>query len=161
MTAALFDLPDPPPKGWSVNRLATELRLDRRTVTGRLAASAVEPIGEDRGDPIYSLADAARACFEAPTLGGMAELQQRKLAAQTEAAELALQAQRGELVPADAVRQAARANGLIEREALQNWPARAGPILASEFGNDAVRFTAALERAIREYMQERADADGA
>ena len=149
---ALFSLP---PRGWSINRLATELRLDRRTVTNRL--QGVTPSGETGDGPVYSLADAARACFGAPGLTNLEELQRRKLEAQTEAAEMDLRRRRGELVSADDVRQVATTNGRIERSALTNWPARIGPLLADEFALDAVRLTAALEREVRRYLEERAN----
>jgi len=156
--ATLFHMPEPGPKGRSINWLAKELALDRRTVERRLREAGVQPIGEVAGDAVYSLADAARACFAAPAATGMAELHRRQLAAKTEAAELDVKAKRGELVPAEAVRQAARASGTIEREAWTNWPARIGPVLAAEFNIDIVCFTAALERVVREQMEARADA---
>lgn len=156
--ATLFPLPEPGPQGWSINRLAVELDLDRRTIERRLRDAGVAAIGERAGDAVYSLASAARACFAAPSATGMAELARRKLAAQAEAAELDVKAKRADLVPAEAVRQAARARATVEREAWSNWPAQAGPILATEFNVDIVRFTAALERTVRDHMEARADA---
>lgn len=144
--------------GWSVNRLAQELRLDRRTVTNRLVT--VAPLSDGPAGPVYALADAARALFGQATLKEADELKRRLLAAQAETAELDLQRKRGELVEANAVRSAAMENARIEREALLSWPARVAPVLTAEFGTDQVAFTAALERELRRYMEERADDPG-
>lgn len=144
--------------GWSVNRLATELRLDRRTVTARLAD--VAPVGEGSSGPVYALADAARALFGFEGGGRKIDaLKARLLAAQAESAELDLAAKRGELVPANAVRAAAMDNARIEREALLLWPARVAAVLSAEFGADMAALATALEREIRTYMEERADDD--
>lgn len=147
--------------GWSVNRLATELRLDRRTVTARLAE--VAPVGDGANGPVYALADAARALFGDSEAGGggrsLNGLKARLLAAQAESAELDLAAKRGELVPANAVRAAAMDNARIEREAMLLWPARVAAALSAEFGVDMAALTTALEREIRTYMEERADDD--
>jgi hypothetical protein len=145
--------------GWSVNKLATELRLDRRTVTARLAD--VAPVGEGSSGPVYALADAARALFGGVEGGGrkIDALKERLLAAQAESAELDLAAKRGDLVSANDVRAAAMDNARIEREALLLWPARVAAVLSAEFGADMAALTTALEREIRTYMEERADDD--
>jgi hypothetical protein len=146
--------------GWSVNKLATELRLDRRTVTARLAD--VAPVGEGSSGPVYALADAARALFGGGEGGGgrkIDALKERLLAAQAESAELDLAAKRGDLVSANDVRAAAMDNARIEREALLLWPARVAAVLSAEFGADMAALTTALEREIRTYMEERADDD--
>lgn len=143
--------------GWSVNKLAAELRLDRRTVTARLAD--VAPVGEGQSGPVYALADAARAIFGEGGGRSLDTLKARLLAAQAESAELDLAAKRGELVSANDVRAAAMGNARIEREALLLWPARAAAVLSAEFGADMATLTTALEREIRIYMEERADDD--
>ncbi|MHA1537411.1 MAG: hypothetical protein ACTSUD_07635 [Alphaproteobacteria bacterium] len=142
--------------GWSVNRLAVDLRLDRRTVAKRL--HNVEPVGQGSKGPVYGLAEAARALFGQSELD---DLNRRILVAKAEAAELDLAAKRGEMVRADDVRRAAAAHALAEREALLNLPDRIAPVLAAELDTDQVRLTAALERQVRGYMESRAgDDDG-
>ena len=49
------------PKSWSINALATEFRLDRRTVARRLSQAGVAPAGNKAGAPTFRLSDAARA----------------------------------------------------------------------------------------------------
>ncbi len=144
--------------GWSVNRLASELKLDRRTVTNRLVT--VPPLRETAGGPVYALADAARALFGHATLSEAESLKRRLLAAQAKSAELDLQAKKGELISANDVRSAALENARVEREALTAWPARVAPILAAELGVDLAALTTALEREVRAYMEERANDPG-
>ena len=66
---------------WSVSALAREFGLDRRTVTERIRAANIHPIGTDRGNPVYAMADAARACFavEALHTGGGDDLDPERL----------------------------------------------------------------------------------
>lgn len=144
--------------GWSVNRLAAELKLDRRTVTNRLCD--VPPLSHGPSGPVYALADAARALFGQATLGQAEGLKLKLLAAQAESAELDLARKRGELVSAADVRDAAMENARIEREALLSWPARVAPVLAPDLGVDQVALTTALERVVRTFMEERANDDG-
>ncbi len=143
----------PRPRGWSVNRLAMELQVDRRTATKRLAN--VTPVEEGPDGPLYALADAARAIFGAPAVSEVEDLKRRLLQAQAERAEIDLAERRREVVAVEAVRRAAFANGRVERESWLNWPARVGPLLAAEFGLDVVTFTNALEREVRAHMEER------
>ena len=150
----------PPLAGWSVNRLARELRLDRRTIHKRILLHNLPPIAEGPKGPVYDLADAARAIFGQATLSELEDLNRRILQAKAEAAELDLSAKRGELVSANAVRKAAAANARMEREALVNWPDRAAPALAAELGIDQARLTAAIEREVRAFMEDRAKDDG-
>jgi hypothetical protein len=49
--------------GWSKNRLADELNVDRRTLDKRFRETNVAPIGKRAGHDIYRMADAARAVF--------------------------------------------------------------------------------------------------
>ena len=148
------------PEGWSVNRLARELRLDRRTISKRLALHKVPPVTRGPRGAVYDLADAARAIFGASALSKIEDLNRRILEAKAEVAELNLAAKRGELVSATDVRKAAAANAHMEREALINWPDRAAPALAAELGIDQARLTAAIEREVRAFMQDRAKDDG-
>ncbi len=152
--------PAPALPGWSVNRLARELRLDRRTIHKRITLHNVPPIAEGPKGALYDLADAARAIFGQATLSEVEGLNRRILQAKAEAAELDLSAKRGELVSAADVRKAAAANARMEREALVNWPDRAAPALAAELGIDQARLTAAIEREVRAFMEDRAKDDG-
>ncbi len=148
------------PAGWSVNRLARELRLDRRTIHKRMMIHNVPAIAEGPKGPVYDLADAARAIFGQATLTQIEDLNRRILEAKAELAELDLAAKRGELVSAAEVRKAATTNARMEREALTNWPDRAAPALAAELGIEQARLTAALEREVRAFMEDRAKDDG-
>lgn len=144
--------------GWSVNRLATELGLDRRTVTKRLVD--VAPLGDGPAGPVYTLADAVRAIFGQAPVKETDALKRRILAAQAEDAELDLERKRGGLVDANDVRHAAFENARIEREALLAWLARVAPSLAAEMGVDLAVAAAALDRELRAYMEGRADDAG-
>lgn len=55
--------------GWSISRLAEELRLDRRTVAKRLRDAGIPPAGKRNGSDVYQLADVALALL-APELAG-------------------------------------------------------------------------------------------
>jgi len=143
--------------GWSVNRLARELRLDRRTVSKRL--HNVEPIAEGAKGPLYDLADAARALFGATTQREVDELQRRMMQAKAEAAELELAEKRDQLVRRDQVEAAASSNARMEREALLNWPERAAPAFAAELGVDQANAVRVLEQELRIFMEERAADD--
>ena len=105
---------------WSVSALAREFGMDRRTVTERLRAADIQPIGTDRGNPVYALGDAARACFAGEVLGsGRAgddldperlQPKDRKDWYDGEKRRIELEQLRGELVTIDAYREeAARA----------------------------------------------------
>ncbi len=146
--------------GWSVNRLARELRLDRRTIHKRIMLHNVPAIAEGPKGALYDLADAARAIFGQATLSEVEGLNRRILQAKAEAAELDLAAKRGEMVNAADVRKAAAANARMERAALVNWPDRAAPALAAELGVDQAHLTAAIEREVRAFMEDRAKDDG-
>ncbi len=152
--------PAPALSGWSVNRLARELRLDRRTIHKRIMLHNVPPIAEGPKGALYDLADAARAIFGQATISEVENLNRRILQAKAEAAELDLAAKRGEMVNAADVRKAAAANARMERAALVNWPDRAAPALAAELGVDQAHLTAAIEREVRAFMEDRAKDDG-
>ncbi|KKM75661.1 hypothetical protein LCGC14_1388020, partial [marine sediment metagenome] len=94
------------------------------------------------------------------SLSEVEDLNRRLLQAKAAAAELDLAAKRGELVSAADVCKAAAANARMEREALLNWPDRAAPALAAELGIDQARLTAAIEREVRAFMEDRAEDDG-
>ncbi|MEM7222998.1 MAG: hypothetical protein AAF495_08485 [Pseudomonadota bacterium] len=140
-------------KGWSINALSIELKLDRRTVRKRLAV--VEPLSDGPKGPLYSLADAARALFGQPTLSQAEDLNHRILRNKLDASEIDLARKRGEFMPRKEVERTAANVAREEREAWLTWPARAAPILADEFAADQAELSRALEREIRAHMEER------
>lgn len=96
--------------GWSISRLADELRLDRRTVAKRLRDAGIAPSGKRNGSEVYQLADVALAIL-APELasgaGGGAVVDPRDLPPkerkdfyQSENERLKFETTTGALVPA-------------------------------------------------------------
>lgn len=146
------------PIGWSINRLAKELGMDRRTITKRL--QNVHPMGRNSNGPVYRLADAVRAIFEQPTASETDQLNARILRARAESAEIDLERTKDNLLVAKDVEKAAFDVARAEREVLHNWPDRVAPILAAEFGINQVGLATALEREIRIFMEERSDDAG-
>lgn len=138
---------------WSISALASGLGMDRRTITKRL--KGVEPAGTERKTPVYKLADAVRAIFDAPGAAEDDKNRSRLWAAQADRAELDLERIRGELLPRDEVERVAFEHGKIERVALEQWPARVGPALAGALGVDHGRLVAALEREVRQHLEGR------
>ena len=53
---------------WSVNKLASALNVDRRTISKRIAEAGIDPCGARQGHPVYLLSDVARVVFN-PSLG--------------------------------------------------------------------------------------------
>lgn len=93
-------------KGYSVNTLTRLLGVNRRTLLARL--EGVAPVKEGAREKLYRLSDAVQGFISHPLRGaevaGVGEYRGRKLAAETELAELKLQKQRGELVSSADVR---------------------------------------------------------
>ena len=140
-------------EGWSINRLAHELGLDRRTVTKRLAG--VAPLADTPQGPIYSLADAARAVFGHTTSAKQEELKTRILKTRAEDAEIKLAQARGELINRKDVERAAFTSARSEREALLLWPDRVAAVLAADLDVEQVRLATVLDREIRTFLEER------
>ena len=144
-------MPDPHPDEWTINRLAQELSLDRRTVTKRLAE--VPPARVHRKQRSWRLADAVRALFGHPTLVAEAELRHRSLIAATEKAELAVKVRRDELVDRAKARRAVFARARADRDMHMAWVMRTVPVIAAEIGVDEHKLFAALDAAMREHLQ--------
>ena len=89
---------------WSISKLARALGVDRRTLTDRIRDNQVQSVGEDRGHPVYALADAARVLHsKAGSYTGPQDLDQfpeaRKAWFQSELYRTQLEERRGELIP--------------------------------------------------------------
>jgi phage terminase Nu1 subunit (DNA packaging protein) len=86
---------------WSVNRMANEAGMDRRTVKKLLEKS--EPVDFDAGDPVYHLRQLIDALREKESAAD-ASLEREKTRltkAQADQAELDLSVSRKEVVPVD------------------------------------------------------------
>src|ERR1044071_172514 len=87
-------------KGYSVDALTRMFGVNRRTLVARLAGAT--PVKSGPRQKLYRLSDAIQGFIAQPLQGaeaaGLQEVRGRKLAAETELAELKLQKQRGELV---------------------------------------------------------------
>lgn len=93
------------PQKWSVNALAVELGVDRRTIAKRLAD--VDPVAVSGRTSFYRMADAARVIF-APAGHGGGQLnleaeRARMVSAQANRTELEVEVLRGDLLSADLV----------------------------------------------------------
>jgi hypothetical protein len=66
-------------KNLSINQLASELGLDRATLTKRIDAAGVKPAGMKRGFPVYRLKDVLRAVRQgdAGSTSGMSPSEER------------------------------------------------------------------------------------
>lgn len=71
--------------------------------------------------------------------------------------DLRIEIERRRLIDAGAARKEVLALARQERDALLNWPARIGPLLAAEFAIDQVALTVSLERHIREHLSGRSE----
>lgn len=103
----------PKKKGFSISFLATEFGMDRATVSKRLSAGGVDPVGKVNGYAVYSLAEAVKALFglsverTIPASGGGDEIDPDQLKPfemkaywQAQREKAAFARERGELVPA-------------------------------------------------------------
>ena len=141
--------------GWSASKLSRELRLDRRTVGRHL--EGVPPIAQGTHGPLYSLADAVRTIFGATALSELDRLRARQLKARAEAAEIDVAKSKSELVSRAEVEAAATEVARVERKAWELWPDRVAPLIGAEFGIDQKRLALALERHVRDHLEERAN----
>jgi hypothetical protein len=93
-------------KGYSVDALTRMFGVNRRTLVARLEGAT--PVQSGPRQKLYRLSDAIQGFISQPLQGaevvGLAEVRGRKLAAETELAELKLQRERGELVQSADVR---------------------------------------------------------
>lgn len=101
----------------SISGLAKALGSTRETVRARLVAHRVQPVGESRGHPLYSLRDAVEAWLAAERRSrDPDDLQplERRAYYQGEVEKLALQVKRGEVIPrAEVERVFARAYAVV------------------------------------------------
>ena len=122
------------PQAWSVNGLATELGLDRRTVAKRLALVTPHSLASD-GSPRWRLNDAIKALFE---IGGsrqridLDEARQRKLAAEAQLAELELARQQGLVVAIEDVGVELERCYSAVRSRLMAMPPKLAPLLCPD-----------------------------
>jgi hypothetical protein len=92
---------------WSLNALATELGVDRRTIARKLDEAAIKPAGTKGGAPVYRLKDAVRVVSTRPagqarsetTSSRLVDARTRSAEAEAEQAERDLAQSRRELVP--------------------------------------------------------------
>jgi len=86
-----------------------------------------------------------------------AEARRRRAVAVAGLKELEFRKRRGELIDRQEVERAASDRGRIEREAWQNWPNRIVPIMAAEIGVDARVLQVAMDKYIRQHLEERSE----
>ena len=143
---------------WTINALALEFGLDRRTVGSRM--SNVKPVQVSGKIKKYSLADAARALMGQTEVssGGIVsyeEARARKLAAEAELAEMELSKERLEVLSIDVVN---RINSELYgnfRAKLLALPVKASPdVFAAE---DIQQAKNVLTKYIRDTLQELSD----
>ena len=138
----------------SVSQLAHAFKMARETVSRKLADAKVEPIGKRSARPRYDLRDCVRALVQRDA--DQHDPFRRKAAAQAEALELRLGAERGEYIAADDVRETYAAAFVPIRRMLET--------LSDVLERDAALTpaqVARVERAVDELRHELADELGA
>lgn len=145
-------------KGYSLSTLARMMGVDRRTLASRLQDAT--PVKASAREKLYRLQDAIQGFIAQPLQGaevvGLAEVRGRKLAAETELAELKLQKQRGELVQSDDVREdlVEIIRSLYTRLAVA-MPQRLAPRLKAKTARQAEEvLRAEVEREFTEFRRE-------
>ena len=135
---------------WSVNGLSTEFKIDRRTVAKRIEGI---PAAKEEGRTKYWLmADVAPALLvqERPS-GGMNEIEERKLAAEADIAEMKAGQMRAELVPVSEIgHQVDQAVAAVRARALA-WPSKYAPVLRPD---EPAKARAILDGAVLELLEE-------
>lgn len=135
---------------WSVNALATEFKIDRRTVAKRI--EGIPHVKEDGRSKFWLIADVAAALLvqDRPS-GGMQELEGKKLAAEADIAEMKAAQMRAELVSVSEVGiQIDRAVAAVRARA-QGWPSKYAPIVRPD---DPTAARAILDAAVLELLDE-------
>ncbi len=143
------------PAEWSVNALATELRMDRRTVARRLAEAGVQPVSVRAGSPVYALRDAIAATLELPASGGSGglslEAERARLAKeQADHQELKNAELRGELLGRDEVETTWARMVLAAKERLRSIPATARVRIAGFTQQQAIKLLELIDQALSE-----------
>lgn len=148
-------------KLWSINGLAAEFGLDRRTVAERLAT--VAPAGQVRGSPAWRLRDAVPVLapiMEAARARDRAEMaRERYYTANAAKAELDVAQKRGELVPVAEVQRADELIVTMIRDRVMALESVAPLVMdaAQREGEHGVRM--ALRRAARDALADLAGAE--
>lgn len=170
-------MPAAPVKGLSQRGLARELGVTENAVrtaleTGRITRTPDGSLDPERARREWNAStDPARSRVQPPHTaprrgkpdrdGDGASAFQRarthKESALARLRQLDVETRAGKLVDADQVRRRVFTMAREERDAWLNWPARIGPVLASELGVDGPDLTRALERHVRDHLTERAD----
>lgn len=142
------------PAEWSVNALATELRMDRRTVAKRLADAGVQPSGRRAGSPVYALRDAIAAALELPAPDGAGlslEAERARLSKEQADHQALKNAQlRGELLERDEVETTWARMVLAAKERLRSIPATARVRIAGFTQKQAVTLRDLIDEALSE-----------
>ncbi|HEX2526912.1 MAG TPA: hypothetical protein VHL31_11540 [Geminicoccus sp.] len=121
-------------RAWSVNGLAAELGLDRRTVAKRLALATPHSVAPD-GSPRWLLPEAVKALFaiqDDRRRIDFDEARQRKVAAEAQLAELELARQRGEVVAIEDVGVELEQRYAAVRARLMAMPPKLAPLLCPD-----------------------------
>lgn len=135
---------------WSVNALATEFKIDRRTVAKRI--EGIPHVKETGRAKFWLIADVAVALLvhDRPS-GGLQELEEKKLAAEADIAEMKAAQMRAELVLVSEVGvQIDRAVAAVRARA-QGWPSKYAPIVRPD---DPAKARAILDAAVSELLEE-------
>ena len=136
---------------WSVNALATELDMDRRTVAKRLAN--VTPSGERGGHSVWRMADALPALF-GPGKGAPPDMEHdraRKMAAEADMAEMRRDVESGRLIELQVVADVVRGEYATVRTRLGSLPGILAPRLDT---SRALEFQPIIAEAINEILTE-------
>ncbi|HEX2526895.1 MAG TPA: hypothetical protein VHL31_11455, partial [Geminicoccus sp.] len=145
-------------RAWSVNGLAAELGLDRRTVAKRLALATPHSVAPD-GSPRWLLPEAIRVLFaiqDDRRRIDFDEARQRKVAAEAQLAELELARQRGEVVAIEDVGVELERCYSAVRNRLMAMPPKLAPLLCPEDPAVAQRL---LEAAVVQALAELSEAE--
>jgi len=139
------------PKNWTVNGLATELGLDRRTVAKRLADVARS--GERGGHPVWRMIDALPVLLE-PGKGAPPDMEHdraRKMAAEADLAEMRRDVESGRLIELQVVADVVRGEYSTVRTRLGSLPGILAPRLDT---GRAIEFQPIIAEAINEILAE-------
>ena len=141
------------PQVWSVNALATELGLDRRTVGKRLALTTPHSMAAD-GSPRWRLNDAVQALFDIKSRQqhvDLNEARRRKASAEAQLAELELARQQGQVVAVEDVGVELERCYSAVRARLMAIPPKLAPLLCPD---DPATAQGMIETAVVEALAE-------
>jgi len=142
------------PKSWSINALATEFRLDRRTVASRIAD--IPPAGKLRGADAWRLADVAAAILGmegAPAADSELSAARARLATeQADTVAMKNAVARRDLLPRADVHMAVTGAFARVRSKLLALPSKVTPVLLGL--SSAAQINQALTSAVHEALHE-------